>query len=190
MANVFAPNGFSPIGPVGAHGSNGGMRQYFINSSNTTAIYHGDIVALTSGYVVQATSASTPLGVFVGCEFQMSALNNQSRWSQMWPGSGAAASTSIVAYVVDDPDTLLIAQSGTGGPVTQASVGLGMNLNVGTGNALSGISGMFADFASVGTTTPQFTIVGLTQGNAGNGGDNTTAGNLVMLAFAKSQYAA
>lgn len=195
MANVFAPNGFNVIGPVGAHGSNGAIREYQINTSYSTAIFHGDVVTLNAGYVQQATASATssvPLGIFVGCEFYWSALNGQPRWSNFWPGSGAASGTIIRAYIADDPDILMMAQSGTGGPVTQADVGDYIALNAGTGNTATGVSGMYADFSTVSGTlgTNGFRIVGLTQGNAGNGGDNTSAGNLVLLSWAAHQYRA
>lgn len=195
MANTFAPNGFNVIGPLGAHGSNGAIREYQISASYATSIYHGDVVTLNAGYVQQGTANATtsvPLGIFVGCEFNWSALNNQPRWSNFWPGSGAASNTIIRAYVADDPDLLLMAQSGTGGPVTQADVGDYITLNVGAGNGTTGVSGMYADFSTVSGSlgTNAFRIVGLTQGNAGNGGDNTTAGNLVLLSWAAHQYRA
>lgn len=202
MANTFAPNGFNVIGPLGAHGSNGAIREYQISASYATSIYHGDVVYLNAGYVqagASGTWSSTvfPLGIFVGCEYNWSALNNQARWSNFWPGSGAASGTIVRAYVADDPDLLLMAQSGTLGgvgssPVAQSNIGEYINLAAGTGNGTTGVSGMYADTGTMSGTagTLPFRIVGLTQGNAGNGGDNTTAGNLVLLSWAAHQYRA
>lgn len=202
MANVFAPNGFNVVGSIDGVTPNGAMRAYPIGSTTgtvttvgTAPISHGDIVVLTNGTLAPATAASTGiLGVFVGCEYQAAALNNQSRWSQNWPGGAAtaAANTIPVGYVVDDPSTLMIVQSGTGGPVTQAMVGTKINLNVGTANPSTGISGMYADFATQGTGTAstQFIIAGLTQNNNANGGDNTTAGNMIYVTFAAPLFSA
>lgn len=190
MANTFAPFGFSAIGPFGQSPTTGAMTEYQILYSYSTAIYRGDPVLLSGGYVQRGAAGNTAglLGIFAGCEYLNSAIGH-SVWSPTWPGAGVVANTIVKAYIIDDPFILIMAQSGTGGPVPQSDIGANIDLNLGTGNASTGLSGAYADFSTIGTTsTLPFRIVGLTQGNAGNGGDNTSAGNLVLLTWNNHWY--
>ena len=64
MANTDKPDGFTP-----AYHMYGGVirpAKMRIASAYNTAIYSGDVVTLSSGYVNQAGATSTPIGVFYG----------------------------------------------------------------------------------------------------------------------------
>ena len=64
MANTDAPDGFTPA----KHMYGGTIRaaRMRIASAYGTAIYSGDVVTLSSGYINQAGATSTPAGVFYG----------------------------------------------------------------------------------------------------------------------------
>ena len=68
MANVNDPNGFTPS----YHNSGGTIRpsEFPIQSGATGDIFSGDVVKLTSGYVLQGGATDAPLGVFGCCEYQ------------------------------------------------------------------------------------------------------------------------
>lgn len=78
MANPDRPNGFRPVGTVGASAWNGAIRKYTAadRSADTTNnhgdIYVGDPVALSSGKVIAANSNATILGVCVAVGFESS----------------------------------------------------------------------------------------------------------------------
>ncbi len=73
--------------------------------------------------------------------------------------------------------------SASGGPAVLADLGANFNWQMGTGTALSGISGAYLDYASLGTTnTLPLTLFALVQDPPGvNGTDITTAGNQVEV---------
>ena len=62
MANVNDPDGFTPA----YHLTGGTIRpsEFAIQSGASGDIFSGDVVKLTSGYVLQAGATDAPLGVF------------------------------------------------------------------------------------------------------------------------------
>ena len=161
--------------------------------SSTAAIYHGDaVVPVTStanGYIKQATAGTVPLaGIFWGSSY-LSVSQKRTVWNNYWPGSDANG--DVIAYVIDDPNTRMIVQtsgtsfqiSGTLSNYGTSPVGQLCQLNVGTGNTLSGISGMYVD--TIGTTnTFPFIVTGLVTNPPGaNGTDPTSQYNLIEVGF-------
>jgi len=70
MANTTKAFGLRPLGKVGGGYASGGQDQFYILDNQSTALYQGDLVALTAtGTVVPVTSSATGsvLGVFNGC---------------------------------------------------------------------------------------------------------------------------
>ena len=192
MANTFAPFGFSPIstsnGPINWRLS---VRRI---ASSASAIYRGDaVVPVTSpsqnGYIKQATASTTALaGIFWGCQY-LSVSQKRTVWSNYWPGSDANG--DVLAYVIDDPQARFKVQTsgasfqigGTNSTFTSSPVGQLAQLNVGTGNTTTQISGMYLD--TVGTTaTYPFQIVDMVIDPPGsNGADATSNYNYVIVGF-------
>jgi len=115
MANVNDPNGFTPA----YHMSGGTIRpsEFAIASGASGDIFSGDVVKLTSGYVLQGGATDAPLGVFYGVQYTGTPV-----WSRKWPdGTATLGSADAKAYVYADPDIVYEAQY-TGTP-TQADVG-------------------------------------------------------------------
>ena len=118
MANVNDPNGFTPA----YHMSGGTIRpsEFAIASGASGDIFSGDVVKLTSGYVLQGGATDAPLGVFYGVQY--TATDGTPVWSRKWPdGTATLGSADAKAYVYADPDIVYEAQY-TGTP-TQADVG-------------------------------------------------------------------
>ena len=185
MANTNAPFGFSPTatvnGPV-----NFRLSQRKIASSNSTAIYFGDavvpVIGSATGYIAQATAGTTPLaGIFAGCQYY-STSQKQTVNSKDYPGSDAAG--DVTAYVIDDPNAKFLVQAG-GTNVGFSKIGQNIQLNVGTGSTVTGISGMYVESPNTTTTLP-FIIADVPSGATDPVA--TTAYNWVVVAFNYSIY--
>lgn len=98
--------GMIPINLIGGQVFAGATRQIPIGSSSATAIYTGDVVKmLNTGLLTKEAgtdSFTAPIGVFMGCTYTDATFGKVFR--QYYPATTVAS--DIVAYVVDDPDTL------------------------------------------------------------------------------------
>lgn len=153
MANVNSPFGFRPV----RHQSGGCVRlnEYSIESGYNTTIYQGDVVEMTgTGKNVAKAAAANPdnIGVFWGCRY-VDAQGNQ-QFSNRWPANTVA--TDIVALVYDDHNIVFEAQVDT---IAEADIGNLMDLAVGTGSDLTGVSGAYLDEATKGTTGGAFRVL-------------------------------
>jgi hypothetical protein len=184
MANTNAAFGFSPDGTVGGGTPNFRLSRRLIASNYGTKIFTGDAVSPTistsTGYIVQAAATTTALaGIFMGCKY-LSTSQGRQVWSQYWPGADATG--DVTAYVIDNPDAQFVVQAG-GTAIPFAAMNQNVQLNVGTGNTLTGRSGMYVENPTTTATLP-FTIVGFVQDPPGvNGTDITTAYNWVRVTF-------
>jgi hypothetical protein len=187
MANTFAPFGFSQTSGTGSSPTFEQVERQI--GSTASAIYTGDPVTSQSDGTVAVSSAGTTqiAGIFVGCKY-VSAATNQITESAYWPGSGSALSgTTIYAYIVNDPNAQFICQSGNAGTaVGLADVGANVNFALGTGSALTGRSGAYANQATISpsTTTLPFRILSLVTSPPGaNGTDTASNGNWIVVGF-------
>jgi len=118
MANVNDPNGFTPA----FHMTGGTIRpsEFPIQSGATGDIFSGDVVKLSSGYVLQGGATDAPLGVFGGVQYTKT--DGTPVWSRKWPTTTSTlGSANAKAYVYVDPDIAYEAQF-TGTP-SQTDVG-------------------------------------------------------------------
>ena len=192
MANTFAPFGFSPVNTSGGP-MNWRLSLRRIAAGDSTAIFKGDavvpVISTANGYIKQATASTTALaGIFWGCQY-LSVSQKRTVWSNYWPGSDANG--DVLAYVIDDPQARFKVQTsgasfqigGTNSTFTSSPVGQLAQLNVGTGNTTTQISGMFLD--AIGTTaTFPFQIVDMVIDPPGsNGADAQSVYNYVIVGF-------
>jgi len=135
MANINDPDGINPV----YHLTGGTIRpsEFAIQSGATGDIFSGDVVKLSSGYVLQSGATDAPLGVFMGAEYQDStgAVQFVKRFVS---GTTTLGSADIKAYVYVDPDIVYEAQN-TGTP-TQASVGKLYTISTTAGDTNNGRS--------------------------------------------------
>jgi len=152
---VSAPYGLKPVSEFGGLPYAGSTRMYPIATGYSSNLYYGDIVQLSGGTIVKTTmdATSSPgtavagtLGVFLGCEYTNS--SGQIVRAQYWPAS--TTTNYAVAYVVDDPRTVLKAAltvQGTSLANTGTTIGyananfIGTNLYAVTGNTGSTVTG-------------------------------------------------
>jgi hypothetical protein len=183
MANTNAPFGFRQVIGTGSAPTYEQVAMA-VASSNTTAIYYGDaVVPVTgsaTGYIKQATASTVALaGIFYGCQY-LSTSQKRTVWSNYWPGSDAAG--DVVAYVVNDPNAKFVVQAG-GTNVGFSKIGQNIQLNVGTGNSASGISGMYVESPATTATLPFRVVDVVSQPPGANGTDITAAYNYVIVQF-------
>lgn len=185
-----APFGFS------VYSSDGGPVNYSIverkiASGNATAIFYGDAVVpvtgTATGYIKQATASTVALvGIFLGCRYYSTSRKSWV-WNNYWPGSDATG--DVTAMVCNDPSAQFLCQAG-GTNIGFADIGQNAQLNVGTGNTTTGISGMFID--TVGTTsTYPFIIVGVPGSESPasqTAPDPTQPYNWLVLGFQNQQF--
>lgn len=146
---VSAPYGLKPINRVDGLPYAGATRQLPIASTYNTAIYNGDIVLVTGGYIAKSnvtvdattSAANATYGVFMGVQY----VNTQGQTVQAQYYPGNAAATSAIAYVVDDSMAAFKAavtanSSATITTVSQAAVGVNFEIRQGAGSTTTGDS--------------------------------------------------
>lgn len=153
-----APNGLVPINTGAGHTWNGQFTPYTLASGYGTSLYTGDPVTLgTAGTIIAAVASQSVLGVFVGCEYQVSSNKLTVRFPY-WPASTVTSSGVVIqAFVIDDPRVRYTVQecntsAASGTPLTQAAVGNNANIVLSTGNTNSGQSRAFLDNTTSATT--------------------------------------
>ena len=136
MANTNKPDGFTP-----AYHIYGGVirpAKMRIASGYGTAIYSGDVVTLSSGYVQQAGATDTPVGVFYGVFYNAS--DGTPTFSKSWTASTATqGSADAEALVYNDPGIVYEAQFTAGTPAV-SFIGNKYTLSTTAGSSLNGRS--------------------------------------------------
>lgn len=163
MANVDAPSGFKPIGhALGGTPGRFAPTPYKMQSGYATALYTGDAVVLTSGYLARAAdNSATICGIFAGCSYT-NADSTNIPFAAYWPASQTTlGAADFIAFVWDDPGIIYEVQSDTGTAYVHATH-LGGSYDVEldhAGSALTGQSGMELDLGDASDT--QFLVLGL-----------------------------
>jgi len=154
MANTNKAFGFRPVGKVGSGYDGQGQNSYPIEANYNTAIYQGDSVTLSGGYLTVATTGPL-LGVFMGCQYT-DPTTGKPTWKNYYPASTNAS--DIVAFVVDDPNAEFVVQcSGTA-----AATCRGRNATIVTstsGSATTGVSGQQVSAPATGNATHPWKVV-------------------------------
>jgi len=165
---VSAPYGAKPVNLIGGQVFAGSTRNLPIQYNYGTALYYGDLVTLSAGYVVIATypvsTTNTTVGVFLGC-YYTNPTTKQRLFSQYYPANVTAG--DITAIVGDDPDQVMkIAVTTTAGGTTigsASSILVGANMAGGTqvGSASTGNSSMSVVGASANASGGGFRVLNL-----------------------------
>jgi hypothetical protein len=150
MANVDKAFGLRPLGNLSATGA---QKQYGyeIADNQSGAIYQGDLVTLSGGYVVKYDSSlhTAALGVFNGCSY-IDPTSGKPTWKNFYPGSVNITAGVITAEVVDDPNQLFLIQADE--DVVQADIGLNANIAYTAGSSTTGVSGTELDSSTIANT--------------------------------------
>ena len=181
MANTANPFGFRSFGHQDGSAPTMGLSKMTILSSYATAIYTGDLVALSSVAGFEGTLTIGPVangthqisGVFTGCEYYNSNVA-RTVWSSYFPAS-VGSSSPVTAYVITDPEMTYLAQASTGTVVGSSLIGWNIGFTVGTGNTTTGISGAYLNSSNVGASSSYPWKVVDTYSNFGPPGINGTS---------------
>jgi hypothetical protein len=183
MANTNAPFGFRQTSGTGSAPTYEQVTMR-IAYNNTTPIYFGDaVIPLSTGYIAQATASTVQVaGIFVGCKY-LSTSQKRIIWSNYWPGTDVASTApDVEAYIVNDPNAKFLVQAG-GTAVGVSAINANIQLNVGTGNAANGISGMYVESPNTTATLPFRVVALVTDPPGANGTDIASAYNQIIVAF-------
>jgi hypothetical protein len=150
MANVDKAFGLRPLGNLSATGAQKQFA-YEIADTQSGAIYQGDLVTLSGGYIVKydSTLHTVALGVFNGCNY-IDPTSGKPTWKNYYPGSVNITTGVISAEVVDDPSQLFLIQADE--DVVQADVGLNANIAYTAGSTTTGVSGTELDSSTIANT--------------------------------------
>jgi len=146
VANPNAPFGFQLIGNIDGSPPNYGNRTGLLITSNTHKIFKGDVLKpYASGYldVQTVTGGGEAVGGVAEWFVWNSTAQQKTVRQNWWPGNGDAIGDITVAYDANLTDVFNV--QCFLGPVTQASVGLNANFDVGGGGQTVG-TGNFSSF--------------------------------------------
>jgi len=165
---VSAPYGFKPVNLIGGQVYSGSTRNLPIAYNYGTAIYYGDPVVLTSGFINIATlpvsTTNTIVGYFAGC-YYTNPTTKQRLYSQYYPGNITAG--DITAVVVDDPDVVLkvvataSASSAVVASFSQLLVGINVAGGTQTGSVANGDSALGVVAATANASGGGFRVLQL-----------------------------
>lgn len=173
MAATSTPYGLKPVNLIGGQSFNGGViREFVLSTNNSTAMYNGDVIQLTSAGNPQPLAATPTagttagiVGVCVGVSYVDPNLKYQV-FAQYLPANAITGGyTNVTIHVCDDPDQLYQIQgSAAFGTLTNGAAGA-----IGKNAAL----GNFGGSATTGNSTVNLVV-------GANGGSLASTATLAM----------
>lgn len=196
MTNTIAPFGFREFGLTDGSSPNFGMAPG--KCLYTTALFAGDPLIMSGGYLSAGTSTGNTGAGICGIAFSFSwtsiALGRTTR-AQYYPGNDSVGNADVTVHFTNNRSALFTTQvtsaaAGTavGGPLLQASVGKFFNFSTGAGgNTQTGQSSFGLDYSTANTSgaTLPFYVYNLVQAPAT---DPTSAGNIVIVGFNPTSF--
>jgi hypothetical protein len=182
MSSVSSPFGLKP-----AFHPSGIIRQQLstITSGFGTDIFQFSPVRIddaTGALVPAAAGATNVLGVFSGVEW--TGTDGRRRVSNRW--EALTVGTDIVAYYVGDP--FMIYEIQGDGPIAQANVGDQANYTALAGNAVTGLSSVALDTATLGNVAATLRVVGINPAADNVPGDAFTIAQVQIAEHAYNAY--
>jgi hypothetical protein len=111
----------------GMEGYSGNLFEYPISPANTSPIFTGDVVALSAGFVREATLGGTAdqnnigiLGVFAGCRY----VDDDGSYVFKNQWNGGAGRSEIFGHIAIPPVGLFFIRGAAGQVYTQADIGV------------------------------------------------------------------
>jgi len=153
---VSAPYGLEPVNSLDGKPYAGAIRQIPVAAGFATAIFNGDTVLISDGYLIKSTATNSGgiVGVVVGGQYVNS--NGQTVQGQYIPAAASTSTNLAYAYVVDDQQALFkvaVVTSGTTmGTASRADVGSNVPLVLNAGSTTTGNSAFGVTLTGAGTT--------------------------------------
>ncbi len=158
MANIDAPSGFTPIGTMSGADYHGKMRRICFLTGDSTATFIGDLIQLagsaspdgTAVAVAQCAATNAAVGVLVSLDpLNPSTLGE----SALSTANYRRASTLRYGYAAFGSDVLYTCQEDSdGGALAVTDASDNIDIIVGAGNTITGLSGMELDSSTADTT--------------------------------------
>lgn len=160
---VSSPYGLKAVNRIDGLPYAGQIRQIPIATDYATAIFYGDTVKISNGFLVAdtGTNNATPCGVLVGCAYTNS--SSQPVEGQYYPAAASTSTNPAYGYVIDDPMAafqVAVVSSGTTVTTTgvsRAVVGSNMTLVQNPGSTTTGDSKV-AILSGTDATTPTLPV--------------------------------
>jgi hypothetical protein len=153
---VSAPYGLVPINSIDGKPYAGAIRQIPVAAGFGTAIFNGDTVLISDGYLIKSTTTNSGgiVGVVMGGQYVNS--SGQTVQGQYIPALASTSTDLAYAYVVDDQQALFkvaVVTSGTTmGTASRADVGSNVPLVLNAGSTTTGNSAFGVTLTGAGTT--------------------------------------
>ena len=153
---VSAPYGLVPINSIDGKPYAGAIRQIPVAAGFGTAIFNGDTVLISDGYLIKSTTTNSGgiVGVVMGGQYVNS--SGQTVQGQYIPALASTSTNLAYAYVVDDQQALFkvaVVTSGTTmGTASRADVGSNVALVLNAGSTTTGNSAFAVTLTGAGTT--------------------------------------
>lgn len=153
---VSAPYGLQPVNSLDGKPYAGAIRQIPVAAGYGTAIFNGDTVLISDGYLVKSTTTNSGniVGVVVGGQYVNS--SGQTVQGQYIPALASTSTNLAYAYVVDDQQALFkvaVVTSGTTmGTASRNDVGSNVPLVLNAGSTTTGDSAFAVTLTGAGTT--------------------------------------
>ena len=162
MANASSTGfGLRPLKKAGQNRDAGGLGEYPVAASST-AIYNQDMVAManTGHAAVAAAATEQNLGSLNGVFFTDASTSKPTFQNHLL---GSNTATDIVAFVTDDPHQIYEIRSNASGVSQQTDVGNTAEISYSAGASPNYISKTTLDDSTLGTTSQQLKIVGVSR---------------------------
>ena len=153
---VSAPYGLKPVNSLDGKPYAGAIRQIPVAAGFATAIFNGDTVLISDGYLIKSTTTNSGgiVGVVMGGQYVNS--SGQTVQGQYIPAAASTSTNLAYAYVVDDQQALFkvaVVTSGTTmGTASRADVGSNVPLVLNAGSTTTGDSAFAVTLTGAGTT--------------------------------------
>lgn len=153
---VSAPYGLKPVNSLDGKPYAGAIRQIPVAAGFATAIFNGDTVLISDGYLIKSTTTNSGgiVGVVMGGQYVNS--SGQTVQGQYIPALASTSTNPAYAYVVDDQQALFkvaVVTSGTTmGTASRADVGSNVPLVLNAGSTTTGDSAFAVTLTGAGTT--------------------------------------
>lgn len=153
---VSAPYGLVPVNSIDGKPYAGAIRQIPVAAGFGTAIFNGDTVLISDGYLIKSTTTNSGgiVGVVMGGQYVNS--SGQTVQGQYIPALASTTANPAYAYVVDDQQALFkvaVVTSGTTmGTASRADVGSNVPLVLNAGSTATGNSAFAVTLTGAGTT--------------------------------------
>lgn len=155
MSQVAGPYGLVPRKLLGDLPYSSGSHSYPLTVNQIKGFFFGDPVGLVGGQptplaaspVAGTLSANTPIGIFMGCEFQ-DPIRGFVNAQYLAPNAISAGATNVKLKIMDYP--WLVMQVQADGPVNYSSIGMNAALqNFAAGSTVTGDSTVSLASASI-----------------------------------------